>query len=238
MLYLYAITDHVDAPLPPESGIADEPLVNSTYKDIAAVVSQLAVVRVEPTEANVWRHETVLEALMQQRTVLPVRFGTAISDAEAVYGILATHYASFTKNLQKVCGRVELGLRVLWDPLRQAADESASLPSQSGYDYMLARLDEHRRKQEQQQQAEALVTEIQAPLLRLAVEHRQRVLITPRMLLSAAYLVDRSAEAAFHESVSLLTEAYPTLQFLCTGPWPAYNFVELGSAVLRASDNV
>jgi len=70
-----------------------------------------------------------------------------------------------------------------------------------------------------------LASGIRLPLERLAVENTHQVLVTPRLLLKAAYLVDRERMAIFREEINNLSLAYPTLRFLCTGPWPPYNFV-------------
>jgi len=63
------------------------------------------------------------------------------------------------------------------------------------------------------------------PLAKLAVESIQQMLITPGLLLTAAYLVERNQVAAFRQAVEALSAAYPALRFLCTGPWPPYSFV-------------
>jgi hypothetical protein len=43
--------------------------------------------------------------------------------------------------------------------------------------------------------------------------------------LTAAYLVERDRVATFQQEVEALSATYPALRFLCTGPWPTYNFV-------------
>ena len=63
------------------------------------------------------------------------------------------------------------------------------------------------------------------PLAVLASDSTRRLLITPRLLLTAAYLVARGRVAAFRRAVDTLDGAYPALRFLCTGPWPPYSFV-------------
>ena len=58
---------------------------------------------------------------------------------------------------------------------------------------------------------------------------------TPRLLLSAAYLVERAREAEFVErSQALVAERPPGLEVLATGPWPPYTFAELEDG-LRAA---
>jgi len=240
-MYLYAITDHPEAPAPSGLGLEGVSLCTLTYRDIAAVASPLATAEVPPTEANLWQHETVIEALMADRTVLPVRFGTVLANEAAVQAALAAHYADFVASLARVRGQVELGLRVLWDDEEQrsrgAGEQgserdsplhlrtSAPLLSGSGRSYLLARLEEERQARAWRQQAEALASELHIPLARLARESTQQVLITPRLLLTAAYLVERDRVVAFRREVEVLRTAHPALRFLCTGPWPPYSFV-------------
>lgn len=228
MIYLYAITDRPGLPVPAELGLGGTSLFSLAYQDIAAVVSSLTTATVSPTEDNLWRHEAIVEALMADRTVLPMRFGTVLADESAVQAALAAHYTDFVASLDRVRGRVELGLRVLWEIAEsewQIADSSQRPSATSGRAYLMARLEEERQRQAWLQRAEALAEEIHAPLDQLAMESTRQVLITPRLLLTAAYLVERDQVAAFRQKVESLSAAYPKLRLLCTGPWPAYNFV-------------
>jgi len=132
-MYLYAITDQPDPPVPSDPGVEDTSLCSLTCQDIAAVVSPLATAKkVLPTEDNLWRHEAIVEALMADRGVLPVRFGTVLANEAAVQGALAAHYADFVASLDRMRGRVELGLRVLRDNDLQIADNSQQ-PSAISY---------------------------------------------------------------------------------------------------------
>ena len=99
--YLYAITDRPESPLPvippvdkeSGNGLEDATTISLEYRAIAAVISPIGVSEAPATEANLWRHEAVVEALMTDRTVLPVRFGTILADETAVRSFLAAHYA-------------------------------------------------------------------------------------------------------------------------------------------------
>ncbi|MBI3362516.1 MAG: GvpL/GvpF family gas vesicle protein [Chloroflexi bacterium] len=237
MLYLYAITDRPATPMP--NGFApigpdgcDPHPYTLVYQDIAAVISPVTAPRVPPTESNVWRHEAVLEALMVERAVLPLRFGSVLPDVDAVRAVLSARYVDFVASLRRVCGRVEMGLRVLdtseagsWksEVVRHPVPDGG--PEEKGRAYLLTRLDEERRNRGSRQRAEALATEIHATVVRLAVESVVQRLVTPRLLLTAAYLVERERAAVFRKEVEHLIAVYPALRFLCTGPWPPYNFV-------------
>lgn len=228
-MYLYAITDQPELPVPAEPGLEGTSLFSVTHQDIAAVVSTLATAKVPPTEDNVWRHEAIVEALMADRAVLPVRFGTVLADEAAVHATLAVHYADFAASLDRVRGRVELSLRVLWNddvlPPQPSPAGGGGCGKGCGRTYLMARLEEERQRQAWRQRAEALAAELHTLLDRLAVESARQVLVTPRLLLTAAYLVERDQVAAFRREVEALSAAHPELRFLCTGPWPAYSFV-------------
>jgi len=176
-----------------------------------------------------------VEAFMADSTVLPVRFGTVLADKAAVQATLAAHYSHFVTNLDRVRGRVELGLRVLWDNNDCPIDkDDRTRVAGSGRAYLLARMQEERRAHAWRQRGEALAAELDGPLADLAVESTHQVLVTPRLLLTAAYLVERRVVVPFQRRVETLNGAYPGLRFLCTGPWPPYSFV--GAVVSTANE--
>ena len=214
MLYLYAITDRPGAPLPPAQGLDGAPLQTCEYENVAAVYSVGASAGVEASEAALWQHEAVAEALMSDRAVLPVRFGVAFSGEPALRESLSRRHAELGEALARVRGRVEIGLRVRWEP---PAAEPAPAAEGAGRAYLQARLAERRRGEE-------LAEAIHRPLDRMAASSRHTVLETPRLLLGAAYLVEADGVAAFRAQVDELAAEHRDLDFACTGPWPAYNF--------------
>ena len=236
MIYLYAITDRPEVPLPVLPGLEEAVLLSLVYRDIAAVASRLAApdnASVPPaTESNLWRHEAIVEALMGTRAVLPVSFGAVLADEAALQAILATRYTGFVTDLRRVSGRVELSVQVLLDddvgrPLpADCGNYTGGQPSVvNGHAYMLARLEAERQAQVRRQRAETLAAGIHAHLDRLADESTHLSLVTSHLLLKAAYLVLRERVTDFRQEVESLCLAYPHLRFLCTGPWPAYSFI-------------
>ncbi len=240
-LYLYAFTDSPAMPLPAQAGLEGAPLRTITVRDIAAVTSSITTVPVPTIEDNFWHHEKIVEALMSDRTLLPVRFGTVVGDSSALVSLLTKHYTNLSSTLDRVRDHVELSVRVLWDkeheqpPTTASPEEKSELnrslsvtdraSATSGRAYLLARLEQQRQEGAWRRQAEALAAELHTPLAQLATESVQRTLVTPRMLLTGAYLVHRDHTAAFREEVAALGANRPVLQFLCTGPWPPYSFV-------------
>jgi hypothetical protein len=231
MMYVYAITDQPALPLPTQPGLDEASLCSLVHQEIAAVFSSLPAADVAVTQANLWRHEAVVEALMADRAILPVRFGTVLDNESAIQAILAAHNASFVADLDRVRGQVEVGLRVLWNEEEKGSQRAGERPGTGGggRSYLMARLEEERRAGAWRQQAEALASKLHAPLARLAAKSTRQLLLTPRMLLAAAYLIEQNQTAAFQREVEALSAVYPALHFLCTGPWPPYSFVTAGA---------
>lgn len=231
MIYLYAITDQSAAIAPNFEGLEGTKVFSLTHRDIAAIVGPVSRAHVAVNESHLWQHEAVIEQLMTNHAVLPVRFGTVLADEMAIQHVLSERYVNFVSNLKRMRGRVELGLRVLWNndlsrhkPMSEQHHGSTSADG-VGRTYMLMRLEDERLARVWRQQAEELAWEVHAPLAALAVEHVHKVLVVPRLLLTAAYLVDQPCVAAFQFEVDKLSVDYPGLRFLATGPWPAYSFV-------------
>ena len=244
MYYLYAIVDQPERRLPALNGLGEALISKVHYRDLAAVVSPLTTSEVPALETNVWRHESILESLMAERAVLPVRFGTVLASEHAAEIALREHYPGFLASLDLVRDRVEMSLRVLLpeEPAGMAVISETPSPGtgegvgggvSSGRAYMLARLEEERTLLATRAQAESQAAELHEPLAALAAQNTCEVLTTPRLLLTATYLVERAGVEAFRRELERLNAAYCHLGFLCTGPWPPYSFV---SAALASGD--
>jgi hypothetical protein len=213
VLYLYAITEHPAPPLPAQPGHEDAPLEAIAHDGVAAVASALDHGPPAPGEEALWRHEAVAEALMADRPVLPVRFGTAFATHEAVEQALAERAAALRVALHRVEGHVEMGVRAR---LSEPRDEGAPA---SGTAYLEARLALRRRAEEE---ADA----VHVPLAALATAAVRRLREQPVPMLAGAYLVPAGSVADFAAAVDRLAAEHPGARVVCTGPWPPYSFAE------------
>jgi len=212
VLYVYAIVDAPRRPLTPFGGHGGAPLRMVAAADVGAVCSSHQDdARIEPDEAALWRHETVLEALVEDRAVLPVRFGTVVGDEQELRELLGRRRNALAASLDLVRGRREIGVRVLWDP---PEPESTGA---SGSDYLLGRLAVERAAQTRAERLHSVLSE-------QAVMAQHRVLETPRLLLSGSYLVDRDGIPLFLAAADELASASEDMVMVCTGPWPAHSF--------------
>src|SRR3954464_10948267 len=209
------------------------------YRDLAAVVSDTPIVIYDPTRDNVLAHEFVNETVVRERTVIPMSFGTVFRSEEDVTELLRSTYQAFSDVLVKMQDKIEFGLKVLWDrekvianPERQndeispLKDEISRHTTTSTYfaRMQLGRLIDSALEE----MGSRYVADIHDALKPAAVASRTNKPIGDRMILNAAFLVDRAQEQAFDERVKETSRKYEeVLSFKYSGPWPPYNFVNI-----------
>ena len=230
MIYLYAVTHRGPLHAVHERGLEDAPVYGSSCRDLVAVISTLSISELLPTPKRMWRHEQIVEDLMNRDTVLPVRFGTLFSHEAALMQVLSTHHDRFVDELDRLKDCVEIGVRVHRAgekvPLAHATfPEQIRSNSKNGHTYLLTRLDVERKRQAMLEQNKKLAMMLDALLRDLTVDRSLHVSMYERMPFKAAYLVKRDSIDDFRSAVIGLAAAHSELHVLCTGPWPPYHFV-------------
>jgi Gas vesicle synthesis protein GvpL/GvpF len=209
------------------------------YRDLAAVVSDTPIVIYDPTRDNVLAHEFVNETVMREFTVIPMSFGTVFRSENDVSELLRSTYQAFSDVLEKMQDKIEFGLKVLWDrdkvianierendEIRRLKDEITRNAASSTYfaRMQLGRLVESALEE----MGNRYVADIHEALKSLAVASRSNKPIGDRMIMNAAFLVDRAQERDFDEKVREVSRCYEELlTFKYTGPWPPYKFVHI-----------
>jgi hypothetical protein len=209
------------------------------YRDLAAVVSDTPIVIYDPTRENVLAHEFVNETVMREHTVIPMSFGTVFRSDDDVTELLRSTYQAFSDVLDKMRDKIEFGLKVLWnrervianlehqnEEIRRLKDEISRHTSSSTYfaRMQLGRLIEGALEE----MGTRYVADIHEALKAVAVASRSNKPIGDRMILNAAFLVERAQEQAFDERVKETSRRYEDLlTFKYSGPWPPYNFVNI-----------
>ena len=148
-VYLYAVTEEI-SPVPTDLG---QGLQGQTVRAVAssglmAVVSDHRDGAVRPSEADLWAHERVVEGLMADRAVLPMRFGSLLADDAAARALLSDRAAELRAALRHVAGAIELGVRVAWsvDPAQPEPEpEPKAAGDASGSAYLMGQLSRRRR---------------------------------------------------------------------------------------------
>jgi hypothetical protein len=216
------------------------------HKDLAAVVSDTPIVIYDPTRENVLAHEFVNETVMREFTVIPMSFGTVFRSEEDVSELLRSTYQAFNDVLDKMQDKIEFGLKVLWDrdkviaeiersndEIRRLKDEISRNAQSSTY---FARMQLGRLMEGAiEDMGNSFVADIHEQLKQVAVASRSNKPIGDRMILNAAFLVERDRDKAFDEKVKEISRKYEELlTFKYTGPWPPYNFVNIKLKLERA----
>jgi hypothetical protein len=238
--YVYAIIESDDARTFGNIGIGGRgnPVYTILYNGLAAVASDTPVVVYDPTRENVITHETVNERVMQEFTVIPMSFGTVFRTRDDVVEFLKHTSDALRDVLRKMKDKIEFGLKVNWDPdavlkeveqeeeIRLLKEEITSRRSASTYfaRMQLGRLVE----QSMNRKAEGYIREIYERLRDVAIASRDNKPIGDKMILNAAFLVDRSRVDLFERKVDDIAQKYEgRLRIVFSGPWPPYNFVNI-----------
>ncbi len=214
MIWIYGICDRPELPAPHRAGLAHAPLEGLREGALLAVFSRHAQAVGDPAPDVLWAHERVVERLMSDRTVLPVRFGSTVDDDAALRRFLAERQQALLATLARISGRVELGVRVL-ELVREDDRVPVGAPPPTGRDYLLGKLLDGR-----------VASSLHASLAALAADARTQTTRSADEVLRTAYLVDRVAVPRFRAAVERLQHDHPAVAILCTGPWPPYSFAE------------
>lgn len=121
MIELYAIAQRPGPPLPDIASLRELPC-----GDLGAICGAAAD-QSEITEDALWRHEQIVEAVMETRDLLPVRYGTRFAREEEAVDVVAARSGTLKAALERVRGAVELSLRVRTRKPDVSADIHASL---------------------------------------------------------------------------------------------------------------
>ncbi len=113
--YLYALVsaDHAREYL--SLGINGGHVYTISNGKVAAVVSDVPNQKMRPERRHLAAHQTVLKKLMEEGPLLPMTFGMISSGHKAVTEMLSKNSKTVNKQLARVSGKVEMGLRVSWD---------------------------------------------------------------------------------------------------------------------------
>ncbi|MGD0460938.1 MAG: GvpL/GvpF family gas vesicle protein [Tepidisphaeraceae bacterium] len=236
-LYLYAIVDAAD-PLGQITGIDDQPVRAVVGQSLAAVVSPVGACRLRPERRHLMAHQKVLASLGFDRGVLPLRFGVILPDEPKVRFILKTHETDLRRQLARVRGRVEMGLRVKWKEedvfknllelnpvLRQTRDR---MPNTREAAIEIGRQVAEALERERQRQQELLREVFGDGVVEFCFNGPKN----DAQLLNAACLIpsDRSAEfeSGVHRLGAMLDDRY-LIDF--NGPWAPHHFILLNMAM-------
>jgi hypothetical protein len=239
--YVYGVVRSGPPLVPARSNLGGgaEEVYAVEYGDLAAVVSRTPVFILDPTRENALAHEHVIETVMKNRTIIPMSFGTVFRTDEDVRQVLRSIYPSLQDVLQRMAGKLEFGVKVTWDrdriieelkndhaEIRRFHQELTRRQLQSTY---FARVQLGRMIDKAlADQASEYIRAVYEALRGVCVASRDSRPIGDKMILNAAFLIEKEREAEFEAAVHHVAhDIGDRLNFKYTGPWPPYNFVSI-----------
>ena len=209
------------------------------HKDIAACVSDSPFVDFRPTRENAIAQAQVIERIMKNFTVLPLRGGTICENEAAIKRLLEKSYEELKAKLEKMKDKVELNIMAIWkeDGIQKEAEERHSnilrIRNKIMTKPQTATMNARIGLGEKVQQAvskwrEEYKKEICDMFKECIEDFHFNKIINIRMVLNAAFLVRKNQEKEFGKKVNELDEKYGyKIKFRYSGPFPPYNFVNI-----------
>jgi len=237
--YLYAVVPGAQQRIYGRMGINGGKVYTIADGDIAAVVSDVPSEKIRPERRHFAAHQGVLKKLMADGDLLPVTFGVISNGPKSVRAILSRNNSAVKKQLKRISGKVEMGLRVAWDvpnifeyivtthaELRLARDELLQSNRQLTQDdrIEIGRMFEQILNLDREQHTE----QVERALATRCSEIKRNRCRTEKEVMNLSCLVGRGLmqefEAGVFEAASHFDDNFA---FDFNGPWAPHNFVEL-----------
>ncbi|MCX5892416.1 MAG: GvpL/GvpF family gas vesicle protein [Deltaproteobacteria bacterium] len=238
--YLYAIVPATGQRAYDLVGIDGAPVYAIANGRVAAVVSDIPNAKIRPERRHLAAQQAVLQGLLASTdAILPMAFGIIAAGPKAIQATLSRHHEVFLKQLLRVAGMVEMGLRVSWDvpnifeyfihthpDLRVARDRFLGPyrnPSQEDK-IELGRLFDRLLKEDRENYTDQ-VADILSPYCREIKRHPCR---NESEVMNLACLVRSQGQDSFEAGVFAAARLFDNnFSFDYNGPWAPHNFVEL-----------
>lgn len=236
--YLYAFAEvrswNVKA-----AGIGGSRVVAVADGSIAAIVSSAPHGRLRPERAHLAAHQAVLKELMESSTVLPVTFGTVAASSDAIRHTLAQHRYTLSRQLERVAGKVEMGLRVNWDvpnifdyfvnthaELRMARDRLVGQRGEPRQEEKIeiGRLFDRLLNQDREAYAQQVIQAISPACF----EVKSNLCRSESEVMNLACLVGRNVQREYDSAIFTAASRFDQhYAFDYNGPWAPHSFVKI-----------
>lgn len=211
------------------------------YQDVAAVISDLPLIHFDslPKEAllqNLAIYQAVIEKVMKDNDIIPVKFGTMIEGEEELKRVLENGYGLISENLKQMEGKIELNVAAVWsdfetvlkeigeeEGIRKIKEEAASKAPDEVFEVKISvgRLVKEsldKRKEE----CASLILDV---LKKEAEDHCPHAMMDDSMIMNTAFLINKDKQKAFEKKVDELDSHYQDkINFRIVGPLPPYSF--------------
>jgi hypothetical protein len=178
-------------------------------------------------------HEAVVESFVAAPVLVPMKLFTIFNGDERASDHFEADRQRIDSAIRRVRGRIELGVRVTLDRMRNARAPVRSARAATGTAYLSGKKALRDSSIELATRTRAVVAELFDELSGLAADAVRRTdrdlpIAEGPLLLDAAFLVPRARVSRFRAEVRRRAAALDGdgYRLVLTGPWPPYNFVK------------
>jgi hypothetical protein len=239
MLYVYGVVRDNGKKIfdiTPLTGAA-EVRTGPASSGLAFLSSDIGDLRPRASRMNLLAHTRVLEAVMEEMDVLPVRFGTLIESDCDGERVLADNKDEFARAFAEIEGHCEISLKINWGQgavFEEVMERNPALRRER--DAMNQGSGDHYSKIDFGKKIENAIAEIRArdraiivhTLKGFADKFVEGAMLDDSMVVNLSFLVARDALSAFDAAVEKLDATHSgRWQFRYVGPMPTFSFVDL-----------
>jgi len=223
------------------------------YKDVSAIISDSEIIDYTNLPGDVAarrlvEHQVVIEKVMKEFAVIPVRLGTYVLSEDEVMQTLTKGHRMFKEIFEKIEGRIELDIVAAWVDLNAVIKEVSEeeeikalkqtlLNKKEGITVndqlkvgMLIKSYLNKKKNEYARTIRDLLKD----LCRNIKEHTIPDDVT---IMNAAFFIDKDIRIPFEKRLEELSRGFDgKVHFKCIGPLPPYNFFMIEIKKLQYED--
>ena len=214
------------------------------YKDIAAVVSNMPLIKFDslPREIllrNLAVYQSAIEKVMEYHHIVPVKYGTMTDSEDNLLRIMQKNYVQIKNVVDTVKDKIEIDVVALWgnidlilkeigekEEIKRLKEEAVTkspdqiFKSKINLGRMVKVLLDKKREECSSQLLDALKKE--------AESYRSHALMDDSMIMNTAFLIYKNKQETFESKVDQLDKQYNgSINFRIVGPIPPYSFTAL-----------
>ena len=239
--YIYGIISTSDDTTLDISGLgSSSPVYTMANQGISCILSdysgrEFGSMSKEEVVRCLFAHQMVVEHVMREHCVLPMKFGTILATSDEVRDLLSQGHQQFEDALAWIQDKVEVEAVATWDTgqvLREISNEEdlvrarVAIASKRAQQTLEERIHLGQMvKASMDRRRESYRERMMSFLEPVAVDVQPNALVSDAMVMNVAFLVERANQEEFDCQVRHLNDLFhDQIDFRIIGPLPPYSF--------------
>ena len=217
-----------------------EEVYTVVQRDLAGVVSNysggdFASLSQEDKLRCLMAYQGIIERVMKEYTILPVKFGTLVESEDDIRRILEQGYNKLAQTSDQIDGLVEIEVAATWD-LKKVLEEIGneeeirqlkhSVAGKTDAEILEMQINAGKLvKESLDRRRESYRSQMMQSLAEVSLDIQPNALVADEMVMNVAFLIQREKQAEFDRQVKRVDEAFnDQINFRVIGPLPPYSF--------------